>query len=58
VLKTGDTIRITGHTTEFTQTLGSMEYEHRHVDQAEPGQSVGIRVQDHAREHDIVYRVK
>lgn len=57
-LNAGETIHITGHTTDFTQMVESMEYEHRHVDQASAGQSVGIRVKDHAREHDIVYRVK
>jgi hypothetical protein len=57
-LRTGDTIHITGHSTDFTQAVASMEYEHRHVDQAEAGQSIGLKVADHAREHDIVYLVK
>jgi hypothetical protein len=35
-----------------------MEYEHQHVDQADAGQNIGLKVIDHAREHDIVYRVK
>lgn len=54
-LKTGDTIHVKGHSTDFMQTVESMEYEHRHVDQASAGQSVGIKVKDHAREHDIIY---
>ncbi len=58
VLKTGDTIRIKGHTTDFTQKIESMEYEHQHTDQAGAGQSVGLKVASHAREHDILYRVK
>ncbi len=57
-LKTGDTIHVKGHTTDFTQQLESMEYEHQHVDQASAGQSVGIKVKDPAREHDIVYVVR
>jgi len=57
-LKTGDTIHITGHSTDFTQVIASMEYEHQHVDQAGAGQSVGLKVADDAREHDIVYLVK
>jgi len=57
-LRTGDQIHIKGHTTDFTQVVGSLEYEHQHVDQAEAGQSVGIKVFDQAREHDIVYLVK
>ncbi|MDA8100143.1 MAG: hypothetical protein M0042_10990 [Nitrospiraceae bacterium] len=57
-LKSGDTIHIQGHTTDFTQTVSSMEYEHAHVDEALPGQSVGIKTVDHTREHDIVYVVR
>jgi putative protease len=57
-LKIGDKIHVKGHTTDFTQTVDSMEYEHQHIDQAGAGQNIGLKVIDHAREHDIVYRVK
>ncbi len=57
-LRTGDSIHIKGHTTDITQAVDSMEFEHQHVEQAGAGQSVGIKVKDHVREHDIVYRVK
>ena len=57
-LKTGDMIHVKGHSTDFIQNVESMEYEHHHVDQAGAGQSVGLKVADHAREHDIVYLVK
>jgi len=57
-IKIGDTIHIKGHTTDFTQTIDSMEYEHQHIDMASAGRSVGLKVKDHAREHDIVYLVK
>jgi len=57
-IKAGDTIHVKGHTTDFTQTIDSMEYEHQHVDVASAGRSVGLKVKDHAREHDIVYLVK
>jgi hypothetical protein len=57
-LRTGDAVHIKGHSTDFTQTVTSLEYEHRHVDQAVAGQAVGIKVNDHAREHDILYLVK
>ena len=57
-LKVGDTVHLKGHTTDFSQTVDSMEYEHLHIVQAGAGQSVGIKVKDHAREHDIVYLVK
>lgn len=57
-LRTGDTIHVKGHATDFTQTVESMEYEHLHTDQARAGQSVGLKVVDHVREHDIVFLVK
>lgn len=57
-LKTGDKIHIKGHTTDFTQTVESMELEHQHIDEATAGQSVGLKVKEHAREHDIVYLIK
>jgi hypothetical protein len=57
-LKAGATIHIKGHVTDFTQAVESMEYEHQHIDQASAGQSVGLKVIDHAREHDIVFLVK
>jgi translation elongation factor EF-Tu-like GTPase len=56
-LKTGDTVRLKGHSTDFSQPVESMELEHQHIDKAEAGQSIGLLVKDHAREHDIVYRV-
>jgi hypothetical protein len=58
VLNTGAQIHIKGHSTDFNQQVESMEYEHQHVDEASAGQSVGIKVADHAREHDIVYLIK
>jgi GTPase len=57
-VKTGDTIHILGHFTDFTQPVESMEYEHQKIDRAEAGQSIGLRVKDHVKPHDIVYRVK
>ena len=56
-LSTGNTIHIVGHSTDITETVASMEYEHQHVDQANAGQNVGIKIAGSAREHDIVYLV-
>jgi translation elongation factor EF-G len=57
-LRSGDMIRIKGHSTDFTQMIESMEYEHQHIDEAEAGQTVGLKTKDHARQHDTVYLVK
>lgn len=56
-LRVGDTIRIRGHTTEIEQVVESMEIEHEQVEEAGPGDSVGIKVNDRCRNGDHVYRV-
>ncbi|MFB3111768.1 MAG: EF-Tu/IF-2/RF-3 family GTPase [Gemmatimonadales bacterium] len=56
-LAVGDTIRIVGHTSDFTQKIESMQIEHAPIETAKAGDEVGIRVVEHAREHDKVYRV-
>ncbi|MGD8450777.1 MAG: EF-Tu/IF-2/RF-3 family GTPase [Phycisphaerae bacterium] len=56
-LHTGDTIHIVGHTSDFTQPVDSMQVEHATVQAARPGDEIGLRVIEHAREHDVVYRV-
>ena len=58
-LNVGDTIRVAGAHSNFTQEVGSMELEHAPVESASVGDSVGmgIQVSERAREHDDVYRV-
>lgn len=56
-LAVGDTIHIKGHTSDFNQKVESMEIEHRNVTQAKRGDNIGIKIKEHAREHDVVYRV-
>ena len=57
-LRVGDMIHIKGHTSDFSQPVDSLEIDHVHVDEARPGQSFGLRVKEHAREHDVVYKAK
>jgi putative protease len=57
-LKVGDTVHIHGHSTDFQQTIDSMQVEHASVTTADKGASIGIKVKDRVREHDIVYLVK
>jgi len=58
VLREGETVHIKGHTSDFMQPVGSMEVNHVHVNMARAGESFGLKVKEHAREHDVVYRVK
>ena len=57
-LRVGEIIHIKGHTSDFAQPVESMEIDHVHVNEARPGQSFGVRVRDHAREHDVVYKTR
>jgi len=56
-LRVGDTIRILGHTSDFRQRVVSMQIEHESVTEAGKRQEIGIKVTQHAREHDDVYKV-
>lgn len=56
-LKKGDEIHIKGHTTDFNQKVESIQKEHLEIDVAKPGDDIGIKVVEHAREGDIVYKV-
>ena len=55
-LKVGDTIVVKGPTTDFEQVVDSMQIEHKNVEKAEPGQSIGLRVVERVRETDMVYK--
>ena len=57
-LNVGDTVHFKGHTTDFTQTVDSMQIEHEQVTKAEIGDSVGIKVKDRVRHSDKVYKEK
>ena len=56
-LRVGDTIHITGHTSDFRQRVESMEIEHQPVSEVSAGQEFGLRVTEHARDNDTVYKV-
>jgi len=53
-LKVGDTVHIVGHSSDFTQTVDSIQIEHSTVESAKAGDSVGVKVKDPARVHDQV----
>jgi putative protease len=56
-LRVGDTIHVSGHTSDFTQTVDSMQMENESVPVARVGDEVGLKVVAYAREHDAVHRV-
>jgi len=56
-LKVGDTIRVTGGETDFTQVVTSMEVDHKKVETAKKGDSVGFKVDQKVRDGYKVYKV-
>ncbi|MAG38188.1 translation elongation factor-like protein [Candidatus Pacearchaeota archaeon] len=57
-ISVGDKIRIKGHTTDFEQTIDSMQIDRKDVESVKKGDDVGIKVSDRVRKHDKVYLVK
>ena len=56
-LNIGDKILIRGATTNFEQTVESMQIEHKNIEKAEAGQIIGLKVKERVRENDKVYRI-
>jgi hypothetical protein len=57
-LRVGDVIHIRGHTTDFTQKVESLEVNHAPATEVGPDDDFGIKVVEHVREHDVVYKVR
>jgi len=56
-LRVGDRIRIKGHTSDFIQRVESLQVEHRAVTEVGPNDDFALKVNHHAREHDVVYKL-
>lgn len=56
-VKVGDTIRIKGKHSDFTQQVASMQVEHNNVDVAKKDDEVGLKVDQAVHEHDEVYLI-
>ena len=55
-LEVGDKIHIKGSTSDFEQAIDSMQVEHQEVKKAKKGDMFGLKVAQHAREGDEVYK--
>lgn len=56
-LSVGDTIRVKGGSIDFEQKIESMQIEHKDIQKAKKGQSVGLKVKEKVKEGDEVYRL-
>ena len=51
-------IHICGHATDFSQKVESLEVNHAPVTEVGPNAEFGLKVVEHAREHDVVFKVR
>ncbi|HOD28994.1 MAG TPA: EF-Tu/IF-2/RF-3 family GTPase [Syntrophales bacterium] len=56
-LKVGDTVKFTGHTTDLTHTIDSMEVNNQKIDTAVTGDFIGVKIGDRVRPGDEVFKV-
>lgn len=56
-LITGDKIHIKGATSDFEQTVNSIQIEHETVEKAQAGQIIGLKVIEKVRDNDVVFKV-
>jgi len=52
----GQSIKIKGHTTDFTQVIESMQVDHVPVTTAEKGAEIGLKVNSKVRHGDLVFK--
>lgn len=53
----GDKIHIKGTTSDFEQKIDSMQVEHEDVKKAKKGDTVGLKIDQQARDGDEVYKI-
>jgi putative protease len=56
-LSVGDSIKLSGHTTDFVDVIESMEVENKSVQKAVAGDFIGIKVSDRVRPGDEVFKI-
>lgn len=56
-VKVGTKVQIKGATSDFTQTISSMQFDHKEIKAAKKGQEVGIKIDEKVREGDEIFEV-
>ena len=56
-LSVGDSIKIKGHTTDFTQKITSMQIDRAPLAAAKKGDEIGLLVDNRVRRKDIVIKL-
>ena len=55
-LSVGDRIQIKGPSTDFEQTVDSMQVDRKLIQRAEGGESIGLKLNQQVHEKDVVYK--
>ena len=53
----GARVKFKGATTDFDETIGSMQFDHKPIEKAKKGQEIGIKVSKKVRDGDEVFSV-
>ena len=56
-IKQGDTLKYKGHTTDFTDKVGSIEIDNQPIEEAKAGDLIGVKVKERVRENDLIYKI-
>ena len=56
-LKVGDTIKVKGHTTDFTQKVDSLQLNHQDIKEAKSGDEVGLKTTEQIKDGAEVFKV-
>jgi putative protease len=56
-LRVGDKIYIKGHTTDFKETVESMQLDHVSIQEGKKAQEIGLQVRSRVRIGDGIYRI-
>ena len=56
-IRKGDKIAVRGKETNFEQSVGSIQIEHKEVETASAGSAVGVKVDQKVREGDKVFKL-
>ena len=56
-LKVGDDLRIEGRESELLQKVSSMQVEHKNIEEALPGENIGLKVLEPVKRGDVVFKI-
>lgn len=56
-LKKGDTVHFVGHSSDFSQSVDSIQFDHKDIEAGKKGQEVGVKVNAKVHEKDEVFVV-